>query len=116
MPNSAAKPSVSDDHFYDQVAIEIASGALNRGLWLRVFAEASGDKELAQAKYVQLRVSQLKQMNEVEDPKMNKSVELAEFNSPGQAQIPAVFIWGIPVLLGIAVLTIIFTLATGFAS
>ena len=50
-----------DDQLYDIVAKEIRSGALVDGLYTRAFAEANGDKDKAQAKYIKLRVAQLRQ-------------------------------------------------------
>jgi len=54
-----------DDQLYDIVAKEIRSGTLVDGLYARAFAEANGDKDKAQAKYIKLRVAQLRQ--EVKD-------------------------------------------------
>ena len=54
-----------DDQLYDIVAKEIRSGTLVDGLYTRAFAEANGDKDKAQAKYIKLRVAQLRQ--EVKD-------------------------------------------------
>ena len=50
-----------DDQLYDIVAKEIRSGTLVDGLYTRAFAEANGDKDKAQAKYIKLRVAQLRQ-------------------------------------------------------
>ena len=54
-----------DDQLYDIVAKEIRSGTFVDGLYTRAFAEANGDKDKAQAKYIKLRVAQLRQ--EVKD-------------------------------------------------
>ena len=49
-----------DDQLYDIVAKEIRSGTLVDGLYTRAFADANGDKDKAQAKYIKLRVAQLR--------------------------------------------------------
>ena len=49
-----------DDQLYDIVAKEIRSGTLVDGLYTRAFAEANGDKDKAQAKYIVYRVEQLR--------------------------------------------------------
>jgi hypothetical protein len=48
-----------DQRFYDQVAAEIESRQLDRGVWVRAFSEASGDDIKAKAVYISLRVAQL---------------------------------------------------------
>ena len=50
-----------DDQLYDIVAKEIRAESLVEGLYTRAFAEADGDKEKAKARYIKLRVQQLRQ-------------------------------------------------------
>jgi hypothetical protein len=50
---------MAEQRFYDQVAREIASQQLDRGLWVRAFSEMRGDEAKAKAAYIALRVAQL---------------------------------------------------------
>src|SRR6056300_1009731 len=50
-----------DDQLYDIVAKEMRAESLVEGLYTRAFAEADGDKEKAKARYIKLRVQQLRQ-------------------------------------------------------
>jgi len=50
-----------DDQLYDIVAKEIRAESLVEGLYTRAFAEADGDKDKAKARYIKLRVQQLRQ-------------------------------------------------------
>lgn len=48
-----------EEKLYEQVANEIKNGEIRDGLWLKAYAEASGEKPLAEAYYAKLRVIQL---------------------------------------------------------
>jgi hypothetical protein len=50
---------MAEQKFYDQVAREIASQQLDKGLWVRAFSEMHGDEAKARAAYIALRVAQL---------------------------------------------------------
>ena len=62
-PPVAAAPefSAADQHYYDQVAAELARQDLQPGLWARALAEAGANDARAQAFYIRLRVAQLRQ-------------------------------------------------------
>ena len=49
----------SDQRFYDAVAQEIQSGALQPGVWARALADSDGNESRARAKYIRLRVAQM---------------------------------------------------------
>ena len=51
---------MADQRFYDQVAREIASQQLDKGLWVRAFSDTGGNESKAQAAYIALRVRLLK--------------------------------------------------------
>lgn len=55
---------MSEQELFDHVAQELRSGQVNDGLWTRAFAEAGGLRDLAQANYIRLRVSQLIELDE----------------------------------------------------
>ena len=59
VPKEEDSVSMNDDAFYDQVAEEIETGNLVRGVWTRAFAEADGDENRAKAIYIKLRVKKL---------------------------------------------------------
>ncbi|MDA3960664.1 MAG: hypothetical protein PF961_07725 [Planctomycetota bacterium] len=48
-----------DIALYDQVATEVQSGNLAKGLWLKCLSENNGNKTAAEAAYVKQRVKQL---------------------------------------------------------
>ena len=50
---------MAGQRFYDQVAREIATQQLDKGLWVRAFSETHGDETKAKAAYIGLRVKQL---------------------------------------------------------
>ncbi|KAF1081979.1 MAG: hypothetical protein GQF41_1619 [Candidatus Rifleibacterium amylolyticum] len=53
-----------NDKFYQAAFEEIENGITNKGLWAKCFAEADGDKNKAEAKYVKARASQLESLAE----------------------------------------------------
>jgi hypothetical protein len=55
-----------DVDIYEQVARELESGDLIKGLWLKCLADSGGDKQLAEAVYVKARAFQLKEEAEAE--------------------------------------------------
>lgn len=61
VPESDKRVSVevNEDALYEQVAEEIESDHLVRGVWIRAFAEADGDENRAKAIYIKTRVAQL---------------------------------------------------------
>jgi hypothetical protein len=59
VPKEEDSVSMNDDAFYDQVAEEIETGNLVRGVWVRAFSEADGDENRAKAIYIKLRVTKL---------------------------------------------------------
>jgi len=58
---AAPEFSAADQHYYDQVAAELARQDLQPGLWARALAEAGANDARAQAFYIRLRVAQLRQ-------------------------------------------------------
>jgi hypothetical protein len=52
---------MSEEAFYDQVAVEIQQGHLKPGLWTKAFADANGEQTKARVIYIRERVSQLQQ-------------------------------------------------------
>jgi Flp pilus assembly protein TadB len=57
---------MADQRFYDQVAREIASQQLDKGLWVRAFSDTGGNESKAQAAYIALRVRLLKAQEQAE--------------------------------------------------
>ena len=57
--DKAGSPRNDELDYYDQVWAELETGAKNRGLWARCYAEADGDPEKARARYLKARVAQL---------------------------------------------------------
>lgn len=67
-----------EERLYEVVAHEIKVGEIREGLWLKAFAESSGDKSLAEATYVKFRVAQL----------LREAIEAGENeNRPSQEEI-----------------------------
>lgn len=59
-PHSTPTPTVPPfemDAIYEQVADEIDNGAIQRGLWLRVYTECEGDPIKARASYIRNRAA-----------------------------------------------------------
>lgn len=53
---------MTEQELFDEVAQELREGRIHEGLWTRAFAEAGGLRDLAQAIYIRLRVSQLAEL------------------------------------------------------
>lgn len=51
---------IPDEAYYEQAAHEVRNGNIRQGLWAKAWAEAQGDNTKAQALYVKLRVSAMK--------------------------------------------------------
>lgn len=51
---------MSDDVFYEMVAAELESNQLIKSLWLRCYADSSGDDKRTESLYIKRRVRQLK--------------------------------------------------------
>ena len=66
-----SKSSVSDDRYYEIVALEITSGTLHAGLWARCMTESGFDEKKAKTKYVKVRIQELKK-DEVAECKRNR--------------------------------------------
>ena len=50
-----------EEKIYDKIATEIQSGNTEQGTWAKGLAEANGDKERAEARYIQLRFKKIKE-------------------------------------------------------
>jgi hypothetical protein len=57
---------MSDQRFYDIVAVELQRRSLRPGLWTRAVAETGGEGEAARALYIRLRVAELEQIEHAE--------------------------------------------------
>jgi len=49
-----------DQRFYDAVAAEMTAQSIKPGLWARALAESSGDEARSKARYIQLRVDEMR--------------------------------------------------------
>ena len=52
--------NLREEQVYELVAHEIAIEQFRPGLWAKAFSDASGDEQLARAKYIKLRAEQIK--------------------------------------------------------
>jgi hypothetical protein len=59
-PALSALAAENDQRFYDAVAAELGVQNIKPGLWARALAEASGDEARTKARYIQLRVEEMK--------------------------------------------------------
>jgi len=59
-PVPAASATENIQPFYDAVAAELAAQNIKPGLWARALAESSGDEARTKARYIQLRVDEMK--------------------------------------------------------
>jgi hypothetical protein len=50
-----------EEKLYEKVASEIQLGEIEHGTWAKALANSNGDQKRAEAKYIQLRVSKLKE-------------------------------------------------------
>ena len=53
---SRAAAKVAEELIYEQVAAEVAAGAIRQGLWAKAIAESDGNEAAAKARYIKLRV------------------------------------------------------------
>ncbi len=51
--------SGNDDHIYDEIARELETGATEKGLWIRLFAECDGDDNRTKVLYIKQRAEKL---------------------------------------------------------
>jgi uncharacterized membrane protein YhaH (DUF805 family) len=58
-PAAQFSHSASDEDIYEMIAKEIADGSVKAGLWMRLFAEASGDENRTKALYIARRAEML---------------------------------------------------------
>ena len=56
---SRAAAKVAEELIYEQVAAEVAAGAIRQGLWAKAIAESDGNEAAAKARYIKLRVELL---------------------------------------------------------
>jgi hypothetical protein len=59
-PNSTASYDANDTSLWEQVSEEIKNGIRIDSLWTRAFSEADGDNNKANARYIKLRLDQIK--------------------------------------------------------
>ena len=52
--------NIDDDKLYETAWNEVENKSTNKSLWARSFSECNGNKEQAKAKYIKLRVNELK--------------------------------------------------------
>ena len=72
-----------EDEFYEIVADEISSKNLVKSTYTRAFAESDGDKSKTQARYIKLRVAQLREdfedrLEKAETDAKQKSISKSE--------------------------------------
>ena len=53
---SRAAAKVAEELIYEQVAAEVAAGAIRQGLWAKAISESDGNEAAAKARYLKLRV------------------------------------------------------------
>lgn len=58
--NSKQDQPISDEHLYEQAALELRDATFGTGLYAKAFAEADGNEDKAAAIYIRLRVAGLK--------------------------------------------------------
>jgi len=56
---SPPQPIVGDDRIYEEIAKELETGATDKGLWTRLFAESGGDERLTKVSYIKQRAERL---------------------------------------------------------
>ena len=56
---SRAAAKVAEELIYEQVAAEVAAGAIRQGLWAKAISESGGNEAAAKARYLKLRVELL---------------------------------------------------------
>lgn len=77
LQNSPAEISIdenTDSSLWEQVSEEIKKGQRIDSLWTRAFSEADGDNNKANARYIKLRVDQLKNLNSQESNGKKSSI------------------------------------------
>ena len=62
-----------DELLYDRIGRELEDGERNRALWTRVYAEENGDENKAKARYIRLRLIQLK--SAIEHERIGSAIE-----------------------------------------
>ena len=56
----AKSASIPEEELYAQVYEEVSRDEIQRGIWARAWSEAEGDEQRAKARYLKLRVDQLR--------------------------------------------------------
>ena len=56
---SRAAAKVAEELIYEQVAVEVAAGAIRQGLWAKAISESDGNEAAAKARYLKLRVEMI---------------------------------------------------------
>ena len=98
----------SDAHYWERVSEEIKNGQRIDSLWIRAFSDADGDTNKANARYIKLRVEQLKSTEPI-NPQSNPSAPKVKNNSTIITEV-SLFFNSLPVIskLAIAVVILVF--------
>jgi len=60
LARKARSAAIPEEDLYAQVYEEVSSDQIQKGIWARAWSEAEGDEQRAKARYLKLRVEQLK--------------------------------------------------------
>lgn len=81
-----ARASSEESRVYEKIADEIESGNLNRGLWLKLYAENAGDRKATEIAYIKQRATQL---FEEDLEHHTKDKQQTSFNTPDSSPFGA---------------------------
>jgi len=86
------RPAVDEDAVYAAIANELESGAIDKGLWTRLFAECDGDESKTKAAYIRQRANQLLAKNGPTDSQGNSesspTISPIESELSGDSEVP----------------------------
>ena len=83
---SRAAAKVAEELIYEQVAAEVAAGAIRQGLWAKAIAESDGNEAAAKARYIKLRVELLIAEAELAEHAVKQATKRAAKESAREAQ------------------------------
>jgi len=77
-----------EEKIYSKIAAEIQSGEIEQGTWAKGLAEANGDKEKAEARYIQLRFKKIKEKSIADyNRKMSDEYQKEEQTEQEQSEV-----------------------------
>lgn len=72
---SRAASKIAEELTYEQVAAEVAAGAIRQGLWVKAISQSAGNEATAKARYIKLRVEMINAESELSEYAAEQAVK-----------------------------------------